>query len=190
MTATIEVDADLFDSIDEIEDFAASIRFWTMPIVLDEFEMWGQELTEIGARLSPRDKLRGVDPRRNEKPFYLQWRHEKERESDTQARLSVGNTDPRMPFIIRDGSARQIPRGGAAAQRRKGFPMRFFWQRGPGGPGFYVAWEIKGGAAQGTTGAETREETITRTMIVFDIDVQISGLALKIQDKILEELPT
>lgn len=178
MTFTIKVDA---SQIDDLDQFAAELPGRVTSTTFFVFEEWGQELTELGGKLSPRDKLRQVDPRRNDRPFYLQWRHEVDRQSDTRVQLSVGNTDPRMPFIIGPTSPHQIPRGGNASQRRKGFPMRFFWQQGPGGPGFYTAWEIKGGvAARGTEENPVHE----RMLLFFNVDQKVGNLA----DRILEEL--
>jgi hypothetical protein len=178
MTFTIQVDA---GGIDDLNEFLSRLPGQVTSTAFFVFDDWGRELKELGAELSPKDKLRQVDPRRSKNtPFYLQWDYETGRESETQVKLSVGNTDPRMPFIIGPTSARAIPRGGGDAQRRKGYPMRFYWESGPAGPGFYTAWQIKGGVTQGTEGNPVHE----RMLVFFDVDRKVGQLA----DRILEEL--
>jgi hypothetical protein len=36
-----------------------------------------------------------------------------------------------------------IPRGGSAEQLAKGYPLRFYWKQGPGGPGIYYFWSVR-----------------------------------------------
>lgn len=38
--------------------------------------------------------------------------------------------------------AHEIPRGGSVAQMAKGYPLSFYWERGPGGPGLYHFWSV------------------------------------------------
>ena len=46
--------------------------------------------------------------------------------------------------IIKNGSRPHIiPTGGSAAQMAKGYPLRFFWNKGPSGPGIYYFWSVK-----------------------------------------------
>ena len=48
-----------------------------------------------------------------------------------------------LPFL-RDGTRRhEIPIGGAAAQMAKGYPLRFYWEKGPHGPGIYRYWSVQ-----------------------------------------------
>lgn len=47
-----------------------------------------------------------------------------------------------LPFIIRGTHAHEIPTGGAAAQIAKGYPLRFYWEKGPRGPGIYHFWRV------------------------------------------------
>lgn len=47
-----------------------------------------------------------------------------------------------LPFL-RDGTrAHEIPTGGAPAQMAKGYPLRFYWEKGPRGPGIYRFWRV------------------------------------------------
>ena len=36
----------------------------------------------------------------------------------------------------------KIPRGGSAEQLAKGYPLRFYWEKGPRGPGVYAFWSV------------------------------------------------
>jgi len=47
-----------------------------------------------------------------------------------------------MPMIVYGTKAHEIPTGGAAAQKAKGYPLKFFWQKGPNGPGIYRFWRV------------------------------------------------
>jgi len=47
-----------------------------------------------------------------------------------------------LPFLIHGTKPHVIPTGGAAAQRAKGYPLRFFWEKGPSGPGIYRYWSV------------------------------------------------
>lgn len=178
MTFSIEVD---ITGLEDVEGFMEELPGRVTSTTFFTFTEWGPELQELAGKLSPSDKLRTVDPRRNAKPFRLQWQNEVERQSDTRVALSVGNVDPRMPFIIGPTAPRAIPRGGAAAQRRKGFPMRFFWVDGPLGAQFYIGWQIRGGvAARGTQENPVHE----RALLFFNVDQKVGELA----DRILQEL--
>jgi len=146
------------------------------------FEDWATELKDIAQRISPSDPLRRVDPRRNRPRFSLQWQKDVRRTGDDEITLAVGNTDPRLPFIIGPTSPRQIPSGGAAAQRRKGTMMGFYWVGGPLGPGWYMAWEIKGGVAGHGTEANPVHE---KALDIFNIDGRLGDLADRIVEAIL-----
>ena len=136
---------------------------------------WGNELTIIAQAESPKDPLRAVDRRRRGRPrFADQWESDARRETPTKARLVVGNIDPRLPFVIGPTSPREIPRGGAEAQRAKGYMMRFYWQDGPAGAGFYQAWQIHGGVAGGGTEENPVHE---RALGRFGVDGQLSDMA-------------
>lgn len=146
------------------------------------FEDWGAELKNTAQNISPSDPLRRVDPRRNSPRFSLQWQYDNRRTGNNEITLAVGNTDPRLPFIIGPTKPRQIPRGGAAAQRRKGTMMGFYWQGGPLGPGWYMAWEIKGGvAAHGTEANPVHEKALD----IFNIDARLPELADRIVEAII-----
>ena len=45
-------------------------------------------------------------------------------------------------IILNGSKPHVIPTGGAAAQLAKGYPLRFFWQKGPQGPGVYRFWKV------------------------------------------------
>lgn len=47
-----------------------------------------------------------------------------------------------LPFLAYGTADHIIPRGGSAAQKAKGYPLRFFWQKGPRGPGMYSYWSV------------------------------------------------
>lgn len=178
MTFTIQIDV---SGADDTEQFLEEMPGRVTSTAFFVFEQWGPELEQIASNQSPRDRLRGVDKRRNKPPFYLQWDHDVQRLGDKEIRLAVGNTDPRMPFVIGPTSPRSIPRGGAGAQRRKGYPMRFFWESGPTGPGWYIAWEIQGGVA----GSGTKENPVhERAVLFFDIDRRVGQMADRIQEEL------
>lgn len=45
---------------------------------------------------------------------------------------------------IREGTpAHTIPKGGAAVQMAKGYPLRFYWPNGPRGSGIYHFWSVE-----------------------------------------------
>jgi hypothetical protein len=35
-----------------------------------------------------------------------------------------------------------IPKGGSAEMMAKGYPLRFYWEKGPTGPGIYFFWSV------------------------------------------------
>lgn len=45
-------------------------------------------------------------------------------------------------IIIHGSRPHRIPTGGAAAQMAKGYPLRFYWENGPNGPGIYYYWTV------------------------------------------------
>jgi hypothetical protein len=62
---------------------------------------WGGDLKSSAEDLSPKDKLRGVDPRRRSEGERLakQWALQLGVSGNKQE-LDVGNVDPKMPFIL------------------------------------------------------------------------------------------
>ena len=136
------------------------------------FEEWGQDMVALAQQLSPRDKLRGIDPRRRpeKESFALKWRYEV-KQSATGVELRVGNIDPKMPLIVFPTPPRDIPKGGAAAQHDKGYPMRFFWSAGGG---WANAFQIRGGvAAHGTPGQPVHQWVVEQ----FDFGRHTATLA-------------
>ena len=47
-----------------------------------------------------------------------------------------------LPLIVGGTRAHEIPTGGAAAQQAKGYPLSFWWAKGPRGPGMYHFWSV------------------------------------------------
>ena len=65
-----------------------------------------------------------------------------ERGSHVLATVFVGGEHAYvLPFLKYGTKPHTIPTGGAAAQMAKGYPLRFFWEKGPRGPGIYYYWE-------------------------------------------------
>jgi hypothetical protein len=48
-----------------------------------------------------------------------------------------------LDYIIGGTRPHEIPKGGSAAQLAKGYPLRFYWERGPNGPGVYFYWSVQ-----------------------------------------------
>jgi len=49
---------------------------------------------------------------------------------------------PLWRLIARGTQPHIIPRGGSARQLAKGYPLSFFWENGPHGPGLYHYWSV------------------------------------------------
>ncbi|MBN2004135.1 MAG: HK97 gp10 family phage protein [Anaerolineae bacterium] len=65
------------------------------------------------------------------------------RGTETHLTFYVGGPHAFLLNLIRQGTRpHAIPKGGAAAQRAKGYPLRFYWPTGPRGPGIYTYWSI------------------------------------------------
>lgn len=47
-----------------------------------------------------------------------------------------------LPLIVRGTAGHEIPTGGSATQLAKGYPLGFFWEKGPAGPGKYHFWSV------------------------------------------------
>jgi hypothetical protein len=47
-----------------------------------------------------------------------------------------------LGWIVNGTRAHEIPTGGAPAQMAKGYPLRFYWEHGPNGPGVYYYWRV------------------------------------------------
>jgi len=47
-----------------------------------------------------------------------------------------------LPFLLHGTSPHEIPTGGRAAQIAKGYPLRFFWEKGPTGAHIYFYWKV------------------------------------------------
>lgn len=48
-----------------------------------------------------------------------------------------------LPFIVLGTRAHEIPTEGSAAQLAKGYPLSFYWEKGPRGPGWYHFWSVQ-----------------------------------------------
>jgi len=61
----------------------------------------------------------------------------------TRGTVFVGGPHAWLTDIIIKGSKPHvIPTGGAPAQIAKGYPLRFYWENGPTGPGIYRFWKV------------------------------------------------
>lgn len=47
-----------------------------------------------------------------------------------------------LDYIVKGTKAHEIPKGGSLAQMAKGYPLRFFWEKGPRGPDIYYFWSV------------------------------------------------
>lgn len=48
-----------------------------------------------------------------------------------------------LNWIVGGTKPHEIPKGGSAAQMAKGYPLRFFWEKGPRGPDVYYFWSVQ-----------------------------------------------
>jgi len=48
-----------------------------------------------------------------------------------------------LPFLIYGTRPHTIPTGGSAAQMAKGYPLTFYWEKGPAGKGWYSFWSVQ-----------------------------------------------
>jgi len=71
--------------------------------------------------------------------FYRTYEHEDVVETRFYAGGEHGYV---LPFLAYGTADHIIPRGGSAAQKAKGYPLHFFWQKGPRGPGMYSYWQV------------------------------------------------
>lgn len=53
-----------------------------------------------------------------------------------------------LPMLLQGTQPHEIPKGGSAAQLAKGYPLRFYWENGPDGPGIYYYWSVHHPGAQ------------------------------------------
>lgn len=61
----------------------------------------------------------------------------------TQARFyATGAHAFVLPFLTEGTRPHPLPKGGSPAQLAKGYPLRFFWEKGPRGPGIYRYWSV------------------------------------------------
>lgn len=66
-----------------------------------------------------------------------------EREGGYEIRFYAGGEHGYvLPFLLYGTADHIIPKGGSAAQMAKGYPLRFFWAKGPKGPGTYRYWSV------------------------------------------------
>jgi len=47
-----------------------------------------------------------------------------------------------LPLIRYGTDPHPIPKGGSAEMMAKGYPLRFYWEKGPRGPGIYRFWSV------------------------------------------------
>lgn len=48
-----------------------------------------------------------------------------------------------LPLLTEGTRPHQIPKGGSAEQMAKGYPLRFYWEKGPKGAGIYHFWSVQ-----------------------------------------------
>jgi hypothetical protein len=161
--------------VEETIQFIEEIPPMTRMQTLNAFRLWGSEMVELGQELSPKDKLRGKDPRRRPEAesFAMKWDYEVNPVGEYDAELLVGNVAEHMQFVIYGTQPHPIPRS-VTAQLAKGYPMSFFWVNSPGGAAWHQAWKISGGvAAQGTEPHPVHEQIVER----FDFNDHLALLA-------------
>lgn len=149
-----------FNGLGTVQNYIKSLPRRMNQDTLHTLREWGKTFVILGKALSPEDKLRKYDPRRRpaSEQFKLKWRYQISA-TDTQALLQIGNIDPRMPLIVFPTKARPLPKGGAAAQIAKGYPMRYFDYGG----GMHKSWQIKGGVVSaGTPGNPVHENMVAQ----------------------------
>jgi len=56
--------------------------------------------------------------------------------------VSTGKHAFLTDIILYGSKGHEIPIGGSAAQLAKGYPLRFYWEDGPKGPGIYYYWSV------------------------------------------------
>jgi len=61
----------------------------------------------------------------------------------TGPHATVGDGLSLWDLLTRGTAAHEIPTGGAAAQLAKGYPLSFYWEQGPNGPGLYHYWSVQ-----------------------------------------------
>lgn len=126
--------------VNETLDFLRQLpRRWQI-ITHDNFVRWGRKLTSIAERLSPEDKLRGIDTRRrpSSEQFKLQWRHDVNTRG-LDAELVVGNIDPKAEFIL-------FPtQGGTVFSASGPWPLRYYLPSGQ----MMKSWEVERGDTKG-----------------------------------------
>lgn len=47
-----------------------------------------------------------------------------------------------LDYIVKGTPDHDIPKGGSAVQMAKGYPLGFWWEKGPAGPGKYHFWSV------------------------------------------------
>jgi hypothetical protein len=167
----IRVDVEVF-GFDEVHRYLEGMTRRQFKATLPELQDWGRELVFLAEVLSPKDKLRGKDPRRRprERSFAKSWRYDIEPYGGKSFELQVGNVDKRRGWIIDGTDPRRIPKKLMDWDN----PMFFYWEDGYDGPGFYEDWVITGGvAAHGTPPHPVHIQTLDN----FDVAGHIARLA-------------
>jgi len=95
----------------------------------------GRTFTEALARHAPKrtgEFARGL--------FYRTY----DRGYTSEARFYAGGKHAFvLPFLIYGTRPHTIPTGGSAAQMAKGYPLTFYWEKGPAGKGWYSFWSVQ-----------------------------------------------
>lgn len=126
--------------VKEVLDFLRQLpRRWQI-ITHDEFVKWGRKLVKDAERLSPEDKLRGIDTRRRptSEQFKLKWRSELEFVG-RGVELNIGNIDPKAHLIL-------FPTSGGRTFTSSGpWPLRYYLPSGQ----MMKSWEVTRGDTPG-----------------------------------------
>ena len=56
--------------------------------------------------------------------------------------LATGEHAFVLDFLRYGTKPHKIPTGGSAEMMAKGYPLRFYWEKGPAGPGIYHFWSV------------------------------------------------
>lgn len=135
-------------------------RKWQI-ITHDNLVHWGRELTSIAERLSPEDKLRGIDRRRRpaSEGFKFQWISEVNIRGNN-VELGLQNIDPKAEFIL-------FPtKGGDTITSSGAWPLRYYTPDGH----MYTAQQVSRGE---TKGQPVHEWALKE----FDLDNNVRKLA-------------
>ena len=131
----------LDEAIRDIEDAMFGLPASIHQMLLD----WGQKFLET-AKAYPfpkQDRMRAIDgrvaPRGPQgRPRFRDFWKGMVDPVDNGAKLDIWNEHPNAKFVLFPTAGHTIPRGGSATMREKGYPLRWFDERG----GVHTRWEV------------------------------------------------